>query len=128
MDADEYLKYGKVSVWPERYAVAKTKKLIPDAFATIRDRGEITTIIEQSKLKDILEVNRAWRLLTFDMVLPIELIGFIAKVSSALAEEGISILNISAYSTDHILVLEKDLDKTLRKLEDLGCSIDVKNE
>ena len=128
MDADEYLKYGKVSVWPERYAVAKTKKLIPDAFVTIRDRGEITTIIEQSKLKDILEVNRAWRLLTFDMVLPIELIGFIAKVSSALAEEGISILNISAYSTDHILVLEKDLDKTLRKLEDLGCSIDVKNE
>jgi len=51
-------------------------------------------------------------------------VGFLARVSGALAEEGISIFVISSYSTDHILVKEKDVLKAIRKLEELGCIVE----
>jgi hypothetical protein len=57
------------------------------------------------------------------MVLPFSLVGFIAKVSKALADEKISIFTISAYSTDHILVKKKDLVKAIKKIEGLGCVV-----
>jgi hypothetical protein len=55
------------------------------------------------------------------MVLPFGLVGFLATVSKALADEGISIYVISAYSTDHILIKEKDILKAKKKLKKLGC-------
>ena len=57
------------------------------------------------------------------MVLPFGLVGFMAKVSQAFADEKISIFAISAYSTDHVLVKEKDLNKAIKKLKNLGCEI-----
>jgi uncharacterized protein len=60
------------------------------------------------------------------MVLPFELVGFLAKVSQVLADEKISIFAISAYSTDHILVKKKDLEKAIKKLESLGCVVEDK--
>ena len=60
------------------------------------------------------------------MILPFGLVGFLAEISKALADEGINIITISAFSTDHILVKENDLQKAKRKLESLGCIIDEK--
>jgi hypothetical protein len=57
------------------------------------------------------------------MVLPLETIGFLAKVTTVLADAHISVCALSTYSTDHILVKEQDLLKTLRKLETLGLSV-----
>ena len=85
-------------------------------------------IIEQSKYndEDIIEVEKDWKILTFDMVLPFELVGFLAKVSKVLADEKIQIFAISAYSTDHILVKEKDLTRIEEKLKELGCVVEEK--
>ena len=60
---------------------------------------------------------------TFDMVLPLDYVGFMAKISKALAECGISIFVISAYSTDHILVKEEDLSSALAALGKLGFEV-----
>jgi len=38
-----------------------------------------------------------------------------------LADENISIFVVSAYSTDHILVKEKNLTRAEEKLKELGC-------
>lgn len=54
------------------------------------------------------------------MVLPFGLVGFLAKISKTLADENISIFVISAFSTDHILVKEKNLKKAISKLKNLG--------
>ncbi|MBE3126790.1 MAG: ACT domain-containing protein, partial [Candidatus Atribacteria bacterium] len=62
----------------------------------------------------------------FDMVLPFGIVGFLAKVSKVLADEKILIFAISAYSTDHILVKEKDLIRAEKKLKELGCTIEEK--
>jgi len=85
-------------------------------------------IIEQSKYndEDIIEVEKDWKILTFDMVSPFELVGFLAKVSKVLADEKIQIFAISAYSTDHILIKEKDLARAEEKLKELGCVVEEK--
>ena len=126
MKAEDYFRNGKVYVWKETFAVVKSKKTYPTAFANIIDKNETTVIVDQSKFneKDAVEIEKDWKILTFDMVLPFGLVGFMAKVSQALADEKISIFAISAYSTDHVLVKEKDLNKAIKKLENLGCIIE----
>jgi len=125
MDFD--LKGLKVIVWKDKFAVAKARRSVEDAFAVIKDKNEITVIAEQQKInaEDVIEVRGGWKILTFDAVLPFDLIGFLATISRALAEENISILAISSYSTDHILVMEKDLGKAIKKLESLGVRIEM---
>jgi hypothetical protein len=44
-------------------------------------------------------------------------------VATALADEGVSIFALSAYSTDHVLVKEADADRAVETLSDLGCGI-----
>ena len=128
MQAEDYFRNGKVYVWKETFAVVKSKKTYSTAFANIIDKNETTVIVDQSKFneKDAVEIEKDWKILTFDMVLPFGLVGFMAKVSQALADEKISIFAISTYSTDHILVKEKDLSKAIKKLENLGCIVEKK--
>ncbi|MBA7496955.1 hypothetical protein ES702_07564 [subsurface metagenome] len=128
MDLENYLKNGKVYVWKETFAIIKAKKLSTNAFANIIDKNETTVIIEQSKYndEDVIEIEKDWKLLTFDMILPFGLVGFRAKVSKVLADEKIPIFAVSAYSTDHILVKEKDLARAEKKLKDLGCIVKEK--
>lgn len=128
MEPEDYFKNGKVYVWKETFAVIKSKKSYPNAFTNIIDKNETTVIIDQSKFNenDVLEIEKDYKILTFDMILPFELVGFLAKVSKVLADEKISIFAISAYSTDHILVKEKDLAKAKEKLENLGCVVEEK--
>ena len=128
MDLEKYFKNGKVCVWKETFAIIKAKKPYPNAFANIIDKNEITVIIEKSKYndEDVIEVEKDWKILTFDMVLPFGLVGFLAKVSKVLADENITIFAVSAYSTDHILVKEKDLARAEEKLKELGCVVEEK--
>jgi hypothetical protein len=125
MDVEDYFRDGKVSVQKGTFAIMKSTRAYPGAFANIVDKNEITVIIEQSKYatSDAIQVESGWKILTFDMFLPLELVGFLAKVSQALAEEGVPIFTISAYSTDHVLVKEKDLAKAKRKIGSLGIAI-----
>lgn len=124
---EDYFNNGEVYVWKETFAVAKAKKPLPDAMVTIQDKNEITVVIDQEKLEahkdDLIEIDKDWKIITFDMLLPLDMVGWIAKVSEILAEEGISILILSAYSTDHVLVQTADLEKAVNKLKSMGCRI-----
>jgi len=124
---EDYFNNGQVYVWKETFAVAKSKKPLPDAVVTIQDKSEITVVIDQEKLEahkdDLVETDKDWKIITFDMLLPIDMVGWIAKVSDILADEQISILILSAYSTDHVLVKTSDLEKAVNKLQSMGCRI-----
>jgi hypothetical protein len=123
MKPSNSIKNCRFYIWKEKFAIVKAKRTRPDAFANIIDKKEITIVIEQGKVdkEEVIEIKKNWKILTFDMVLPFGLVGFLATVSSALADEGISIYVISAYSTDHILVRKKDIVKAGKKLKKLGC-------
>lgn len=126
MKLENYLNNGKFYVWKGKFVIVKSRKLLPDFFAAIKDKNEITAIIEQSKIKknkNIIKIDKDWKIITFDMVLPLCLVGFLAKISKILADEKISIFVISAYSTDHILVKETDINKAAEKLKSIGLTI-----
>jgi hypothetical protein len=129
-----YFANGKVYAWEETFAVVKAlrpssgqAKLVEGAFAVIQDKNEITVVLQENKLgeyqQDILETSLGWNIITFDMLLPLNMVGFIGALASALANEGIDILTFSAYSTEHVLVQSTDLAKALGVLEHLGCKI-----
>lgn len=125
MRAEDYFR-GKVYVWKETFAIIKSKKELSNAFAVIKDKKEITAIVDQSKIdNNAIEIEKDWKILTFDVVLPFGLVGFLSKISKALADEGISIFVISAYSTDHILVKSKDFQKAVNKLKSLGFTVEL---
>ena len=126
MNAEDYFKNGKIFVWKERFAIVKSKKLLEGAFAIIKDKNEITVIIDQSKIydnKNILKIEKDWKILTFDMILPFGLVGFLAKISKTLTGAGVGIFVISSFSTDHILIKEENLKKAINELKTLGLKI-----
>ena len=126
MKPETFLKGGKVYVWNQSFAVIRSRRTHPEAFANIIDHNDITVIMDETRVdeEDVIEIQKGWKLLTFEMVLPFELVGFLATVSNAFAEEGIPIFAVSAYSTDHLFVREEDLPKAKEKLKNLGCRID----
>ena len=128
MELQDYFNNCKVYIWKETFAVVKSNKSFHDAFANIVDHNEITVIIDQLKIDDldVIEIEKGWKILTFDVELPFELVGFVAQIAKELADKNISILVISSFSTDHILVKENDLTITKRTLETLGCIVENK--
>ena len=115
------IKNLKMRVSNEDFAIVKAKKFDPMAFANIKYQKELTLIINEQRInkENVLAIERGWKLITFDMILPFNLVGFIAKVSDTLAKEDISIFVISSYSTDHILVKKENLRKAIDVLEKL---------
>jgi len=121
----EYFRHGRILVAAETYAIVKSRRACAGAFAVVREGDETSSVIEESRLRNqkFLGIEGDWRRITFDMILPFSLIGFFAHVSGALAREGIPIFAISGYSTDHIFVKNKDLDRAVDALEKLGFSV-----
>ena len=89
------------------------------------DGEELTVIVEESDIdqRDIINIERDFKIIKFDTLLPFNLIGFIAEISQALAKENISIFVVSAFSTDLILIKKKDLAKTIKTLNKLGVKV-----
>ena len=111
----------KIKVWKEKFTIVKSKQEMPYAFASIHDRKEITVIINENKIvvNSVIKSEKDFKLISFKEVLPFKLTGFIAKISKSLADEKIPIFVISSFSTDHILVKEKYIEKAVKCLERL---------
>jgi len=128
MKIEEVLKNMKAYVWKEKFGVLKVKKLPKnkDFFCAIKDKKEITLILKEIDIDKVnaIEIEKDYRIITFNVILPFNLVGFMSTISSALAKEKISLLAISSYSNDHILVKERNLNKTIEVLKDLGIKIE----
>jgi hypothetical protein len=121
----QYFKHGRAVVAPGTFAIVKTKRALANAFAVIKDERETTCIIDESKLgaQKFLGFEGDWRMITFDMVLPLSLVGFFAAVSGALADAGVNLFTVSAYTTDHVFVKNQKLETAVKALEKLGLSV-----
>jgi hypothetical protein len=124
-DLRKYFKHGRAVVAAETYAIVKTKRALVNALAVIKDDRETTCIIDESKLgaQKFLGFEGDWRMITFDMVLPLSLVGFFAAVSGALADAGVNLFTLSAYTTDHVFVKNPKLETAVKSLEMLGMSV-----
>lgn len=91
-------------------------------FMIFRDKFEVTLLLDEIDYGTIrhairdAKVQGGFRLLTFDVVMDFTVVGFMAEVSRILAAAGISIVAVSAFSRDHILVSQGDLANALKAL------------
>lgn len=95
--------------------------------ALLVDKDEITWILPSDRARNIsldgAQISPGWRLITFDVVLEHDLVGFMAAVSAELAGAGISIFALSAFERDHILVRQTEFLAAWSTLSAL-CSAD----
>jgi len=101
----------------------------PKPFFVFRDSQEITLIFadDQSSgaaIHDTVRIEEGWRLLTFSPELEMTLVGFIALVGRILANAGVSILALSSFSRDHVLIKEDRLEAALDALKPHVAGID----
>ena len=125
MDPTDVLQDGVVRVSTETYAICRADRGHPNAFATVRDGTETTVVIDQTDVDslDASHVVSGWKGLTFEIELPFELVGFLARVATALADADVSVFVLSSYSTDHVFVRQEDLDTAVSQLKELGCIV-----
>jgi hypothetical protein len=99
---------------------------LADPFAAmIVDKDEITIVMHEVDwslaARDQLagmRVETDYRLITFDVILDLGTVGFMAVVSRLLADAGVPIAPIGAYSRDHILVHARDAERAWQVLSD----------
>lgn len=94
------------------------------------DKEAVTLILEdeayeeyQGRLHGHQVAEIVYRLITFEAVLPLDLVGFMAVIAEALADDGVSLLAYGSYDYDHWLVPEDDFDlamTTLKQLQDIS--------
>ncbi len=87
---------------------------------TFRER-EGTTFIIEKKDADLnsIKYDAVWALITLTVHSDLAAVGFLARLTNALAKEGISVNAVSAYYHDHLFVPKeksKDALKILQKL------------
>ncbi len=118
MNAEQYLRQSRILVREDRYSVYKVRTFPPEFVAAIADPSEKTVVAVTGSLLPelVIEEEPGWKILTFEAELPFELVGFLAIVATRLAEAGISVFALSAYSTDHIMVKEEKLERALEVL------------
>lgn len=136
MNIPEILQKTRVEIAPETFSLVSLRnedwlKLLENPeysprmtapFMIFKDRWEVTLLLDETDFETMrvglreAKVEKGFRLLSFDIVMDFSVVGFLAFVSEKLANVGISIVALSAFSRDHLLVKQKDLAKSLKVL------------
>lgn len=72
---------------------------------------------------NVIQRNDGWKAFRIQGVLDFSLIGILAKIAAALADNGISIFAVSTYNTDYVLMKKENYQKALDVLKALGYMI-----
>jgi hypothetical protein len=135
-DPDELLRNTKVVVSPQMFTLVSLTRdewmqLLQDPassprmtapFMIFMDEYEVTLLLDETDFETVLpslknsKTERGFRMMTFDTVMDFNVVGFLAQISKVLAEAGVPIFSVSAFSRDHILVKQDHLVLTLRVL------------
>lgn len=91
-------------------------------FFIFSDKDEVTLMLADDDIRlvrhalDEARIESGFRLVTFDIVLEFDVVGFYAEISRILAEASVPIVAVSAYSRDHLLIKQDDLARALAAL------------
>ncbi len=135
-DAAELLRRTKIEVAPATFVLVglshqewaqllEQPELSPRAsapFMLLRDAHEVTLLLEEEDWRTMRHAARSarvesgFRLLTFNLELDWQVVGYLALVTDILARAGISVGALTAFSRDHLLIKQTDLAVALRAL------------
>ena len=91
-------------------------------FMILRDDKEVTLMMEDDDWQRVrhavrdAKIERDFRLLTFNVELPWNVVGYLARITEILAAAGISVGALSSFSRDHLLIKQDQLGTALRVL------------
>jgi len=135
-DVAELLRRTRVEVAPGTFVVVgmrheewrrllESPELSPRADAVmmlLRDPQEVTLLLEDEDWRAMRHAARdarvepGFRLVTLDVELPWDVVGYLARVAEILAAEGVACGALSAFTRDHLLIKQADLGRALRAL------------
>jgi len=124
----EIIKLSPVVVHKCRYACLKTnEERIKDPFLICKDKDETIIITEEKNIKNTrYEKSEKWfKLFEIKVNLPFQAVGFLAKITKTIAEKRISVLVISTFSKDYILIKEEKYKTAVKALEEIGFSVQI---
>jgi hypothetical protein len=117
-------RFAVASIPLEQYGEAVACLGAVDDFVSLtRDKEEVTLVIAEDTWRELAHrfpravAQEGRRLIRFDTVLDFSVVGFIAEVSRALADADISILSVSTYRTDAVLVHESRFDEAVNAVK-----------
>ena len=87
--------------------------LFSKALGTFREKEGWTLILEEKDLPTNCTKSKAQSLITLTVYSDLQAVGFLAAISKAIAEAGISINVISGYYHDHIFIPQEFATKTM---------------
>ena len=88
---------------------------------------ETTVVCPEENVPAGITCNKSWCCLQVGGVLDFSATGILSSLSDPLAREGIPVYTLSTYSTDLILIKEKDLPRALRALSGAGHRVFLEN-
>ena len=135
-DVAALLSRARVEVAPETYVLVgmrhadwarllENPELSPRAganFMLLRDPFEVTLLFDEEDWRAMrhaardAKVEAGFRLVTLDVELGWDVVGFLAHVTRILADASVPVGALSAYTRDHLLIKQDDLGKALRVL------------
>lgn len=87
------------------------------------DEEESLVCITDEVPANVIQRDDGWKAFRIQGVLDFSLIGILAKIAAALADNGISIFAVSTYNTDYVLMKKENYQKALDVLKALGYMI-----
>jgi hypothetical protein len=132
----ELLSRTRVEVAPETYFLISLRhedwarllenpELSPrgDApYMLLRDKHEVTLLLDETDWGTMRyaardsKVEGGFRLVTFDIELAWNVVGYLAAVTEILAGAGVTVGALSSFSRDHLLIKQDELGTALRVL------------
>lgn len=88
-----------------------------------RDADEITVVTRSDQIPGLAVVaihKGHWKLLLIRCAVPFDCLGFLASIGVAMADAGVNITMVSAFSNDYVMVAEADCDTATQVLITLG--------
>jgi hypothetical protein len=91
--------------------------------ALVRDANECTIICDAHLVPDTATAERDLAAFVVDGPIPFTEVGVLAGMSTVLATAGISVVVISTYSTDYLLVASRDAVRAVVAWRDAGYDV-----
>jgi len=130
-DLDEVIHHSPAVVHPNRYAYLRATAAPSDRghLMVCTDAFETTVVTTESRVQEVAhDAIESWfRLLEFRITVPFAAPGFLARISTALADAGLNILIVSTFGRDYVLLREHDLEAGVDVVRRLGFPVHFEN-
>jgi hypothetical protein len=124
---DSVITSSPVAVHEGRFVIARCDTPPPGThFALTTDRNETTVVAAESEAGGLKarERREGYRLIEIRVSVAFEAVGFLARLTTAVAAAGVDVYVVSTWSCDYLLVAEPDLPAAVTALRGLGMPLE----